>query len=91
MDFDPLKQDEIFRYMLLDRMRLDCEYYLGDGDRESKYLWEGDESEQIELMKKLWDSFPEDGKPEWLTMEKILSYEERMLCPQNQSLGCIQL
>ena len=36
MDFDPLKQDEIFRYMLLDRMRLDCEYYLGDGDRESK-------------------------------------------------------
>lgn len=79
------------RDMLLDRMRLDCEYYLGDGDRESKYLWEGDESEQIELMKKLWDSFPEDGKPEWLTMEKILSYEERMLCPQNQSMGCIQL
>ena len=91
MDFDPLKQDEIFRYMLLDRMRLDCEYYLGDGDHESKYLWEGDEREQIELMKKLWDSFPEDGKPEWLTMEKILSYEERMLCPQNQSMGGIQL
>ena len=42
-------------------------------------------------MKKLWDSFPEDGKPEWLTMEKILSYEERMLCPQNQSMGGIQL
>ena len=37
MDFDPLRQDEIFRYMLLDRMRLDCEYYLGDGDHESKY------------------------------------------------------
>ena len=34
---------------------------------------------------------PEDGKPEWLTMEKILSYEERMLCPQNQSMGGIQL
>ena len=63
----------------------------GIGDHESKYLWEGDEREQIELMKKLWDSFPEDGKPEWLTMEKILSYEERMLCPQNQSMGGIQL
>lgn len=42
-------------------------------------------------MKKLWDSFPEGSKPEWLTMEKILSYEERMLRPQNQSMGGIQL
>ena len=30
-------------------------------------------------MKALWDSFPEDGKPEWLTMEQILNYEQEML------------
>lgn len=42
-------------------------------------------------MKKMWDSFPEDGKPEWLTMEKILSYEERMLRFPNQSMGDLQL
>ena len=26
-----LNKDERFRYMLLDRMRTDCEYYLGNG------------------------------------------------------------
>lgn len=91
MDFNPLERDERFRYLLLNRMREDCEYYLGHGHRDCVYLWAGDEHEQIELMKKLWDSFPESGKPEWLTMEKILSYEERMLGPQNQGMGGIQL
>lgn len=90
MSFNPLERDETFRYLLLNRMREDCEYYLGCGHRNSVCLWTGDEIEQIELMKKLWNSFPEDGKPEWLTMEKILSYEERMLCPQSQSMGNIQ-
>ena len=28
---DILNKDEKFRYMLLDRMRTDCEYYLGNG------------------------------------------------------------
>ena len=30
-------------------------------------------------MKALWNTFPEDGKPEWLTMEQILNYEKQML------------
>lgn len=37
------------------------------------------EMDRIGYMKALWESFPEDGKPEWLTMEQILGYEERML------------
>ena len=90
MAFNPLERDERFRYLLLNRMREDCEYYLGHG-RDCDCLWAGDEHEQIELMKKMWDSFPEDGKPEWLTMEKILSYEERMLRFPNQSMGDLQL
>ena len=61
MYFNPLKRDERFRYLLLNRMREDCEYYLGHGHRDCDCLWAGDEHEQIELMKKLWDSFPEDG------------------------------
>lgn len=91
MAFNPLERDERFRYLLLNRMREDCEYYLGHGHRDCDCLWAGDEHEQIELMKKMWDSFPEDGKPEWLTMEKILSYEERMLRFPNQSMGNLQL
>lgn len=29
-------------------------------------------------MKSIWDSFPADGKPEWLTVEQIENYERRM-------------
>lgn len=32
----------------------------------------------IEYMKALWWSFPESGKPEWLTLEEIKDYERRM-------------
>ena len=33
---------------------------------------------QIEEMKKLWNKLPEDGKPQWLSMEDILEYEKKM-------------
>ena len=35
-----------FKYMLLDRMKQDCNYYLGNGNRLKKYLWANDEKEQ---------------------------------------------
>lgn len=44
-----------------------------------KFLWAGNVTDQIGYMKALWESFPEDGKPEWLTMERILNYEKDML------------
>ena len=40
---DILNKDEKFRYMLLDRMRTDCEYYLGNGGRNARDLWAGGE------------------------------------------------
>lgn len=71
--------DERFHYMMLDRLRSDCEYYLGNGNRFAGHLWvSNDEKGHIELMKALWNSFPADGKPEWLTYEKILDYEKQM-------------
>ena len=71
--------DDRFRYMLLDRMRSDCDYFLGNGQIYGNHLWAGNVPDQIGYMKALWDSFPEDGKPEWLTMEQILNYEQEML------------
>ncbi len=71
--------DSEFRYMLLDRMRLDCEYYLGYGYRCAKYLWAGNEKDQIGYMKALWLSLPENQKPEWLSFESILDYEKKMV------------
>ena len=73
--------DEERRYRLLDRMRQDCEYYLGGGNRCPKHLWAKKETDQIMYMKELWRSFPEDKKPEWLSWENILHYEKEM-CPQ---------
>lgn len=78
---DVLKHDDKFRYMLLSRMKSDCDYYLGNGSRHAKHLWAGDEVKQIVYMKALWNSFGENDKPEWLTYEQILEYEEKIGIP----------
>lgn len=75
---DILNSRESFRYQMLSRMQQDCNYYLGNGNRNKKHLWAGDESEQIELMKDIWNGFTEDDKPEWLTWSDILNYETEM-------------
>lgn len=72
-------REERFNYMLLSRLQQDCKYYLGNGNRYSKHLWAGNEKEQIEKMKELYNSFKDDKKPEWLTYEQILEYEKLMI------------
>lgn len=72
------KYEPKFRYMILSRMQMDCNYYLGNGNRNPKNLWAGDEKAQIENMKALWNSFPEEDKPEWLTWEELLEYEKNL-------------
>lgn len=78
---DVLKHDEGFRYRLLSRMKSDCKYYLGNGNRYAGHLWAKDEFEQIAYMKALWNSFGENDKPEWLTFEQILEYEKQIGIP----------
>lgn len=68
-----------FKYMMLDRLRSDCEYFLGYGNRCERQLWSGSVEEHIADMKALWHSFPDDAKPEWLTMAQIEAYEQAML------------
>ena len=51
-----------FEYRMLSKLQSDCEYYLGYGNR----------------MKELWNGFPTDQKPEWLTWEQLLQYEKVM-------------
>ena len=72
------ESDKKFPYMLLDRMRADCEYFLGYGNRNARHLWANEGAEtHIKYMKYIWEFLPE--KPEWLTMEDIENYEKRML------------
>ena len=52
-----LTRGEKFRYQLLDRMRSDCDYYLGNGRIYGNHLWAGNVPEQIEYMKAIWNSF----------------------------------
>ena len=73
-----LQHDLKFRYMLLGRLQADCEYYLGFGNKSSRRLWAGSEKTQIEYMTKIHDSFRENEKPEWLTMEQIKEYSNAM-------------
>ena len=66
-----------FNYMLLGRLKSDCEYYLVNGGRNAKQsLWAHDEQKQIDKMRELYDSLP--IKPEWLSKEQINEYAARM-------------
>ena len=68
-------------YLILDRLRADCEYFLGAGNRAEKHLWAGSVYAQIVKMRELYDVLPQ--KPEWLTKEMIDDYADRM-APQYQ-------
>lgn len=65
-----------YDYMLLSRLKSDCDYFLGNGNRYEKHLWAGNIDDQIAKMKELYNKLPE--KPEWLTMEDIENYEKEM-------------
>lgn len=71
------KHDRRFRYMMLDRLRQDCEYSLNRCDGSENVLWAKDKQAQIENMKAIWKTFPEKDTPEWLTWDDILEYARR--------------
>lgn len=75
-------KDYSFDYQLLDRLRSDCRYYL-DGHRNPDLLWAGSVEEQIKEMRKLYNSFPSDKKPQWITEEYINHFEAEMLKDNN--------
>lgn len=63
-------------YMLLSRLQMDCEYYLGHGGRYAGSLWAKDERAHIAKMRELYEAVP--VKPEWLTKELIDIYAREM-------------
>ena len=68
-----------FDYMMLDRMRSDCNYFLGNGNGYEGHLWGGSVEKICDEMERIWNSFTEDEKPEWLTMEQIKEYRKKMM------------
>lgn len=67
-----------FRYMMLDRMRQDCNYYFGNGLEYAGNLWAKDEKTHIACMLAIWDTFKPDERPEWLSREDIIDYAHAM-------------
>jgi hypothetical protein len=65
-----------FHYMMLSRLVSDCEYY--SRNPHPKHLWAGSVSGQITEMKRLWNELPLNKKPEWLSMEDILEWENKL-------------
>ena len=65
-----------FQYQMLDRMRSDCEYFLGYRNRCEKDLWGKSVEKHIEAMRRIWNELKE--KPVWLSMEQIDKYERKM-------------
>ncbi len=78
VNFEYTKKEDSYRYMLLDRMRGDCEYFLENGNGFEGHLWAGNVEDHIMIMKEIWNSFEQKQKPEWLSMEDIIDYENRM-------------
>ena len=62
-------------YMMLDRMRVDCEYYDTAAHYNNSHA--STIRQTIDRMKEIWNKFPEDLKPEWISYEKILGYEKK--------------
>jgi len=67
-------------------MRVDCEYFLGNGNRNENNLWGKNVVEHIADMKALYNSFSDDKKPEWLTMEDIERYEKAMTGEEREAV-----
>nr|DAR20331.1 MAG TPA: Large polyvalent protein-associated domain 11 [Caudoviricetes sp.] len=64
-------------YMLLDRMRSDCNYFLGNGNGYEGHLWGGSVEVICDEMERIWNSLEE--KPEWLSLEQIEDYRREMM------------
>ncbi len=70
---------ERFNYMMLSRLQMDCDWNLGNGKVYGQRIWADTMEEHIEEMKRLYNTFTDDKKPQWLTWEQILKYEKELV------------
>jgi hypothetical protein len=68
-----------YEYMLLGRLKMDLDYYLGFGNRNAKHLFYDSIEEHMSEIKKALAAFPEDRKPEWFTEQDLQDYESKIM------------
>ena len=77
---DPfVRSDYELDFRMLARLKMDCDYFLGFGYGHEGHLCHGTVEKQCDEMEKIWNTLPENEKPEWLTMEEIKEYRTKML------------
>lgn len=76
---DEIENPRKYDYMMLDRLRSDCDYFLGNGNGFVGHLYYKDVNRHIDEMKKIYNSFTEEEKPDWISLEDIDKYQENML------------
>lgn len=72
----PTEKEQQYSYMLLDRLKMDCNYFLGHGHRNTDRLWSGNVKDHISDMKELYNSLT--VKPQWISMDDINQFEAKM-------------
>ena len=66
-------------YMMLGRLQSDCKYFLGYGNGYEGHLYYKEINKHCDEMKKLYDSFSSEEKPDWIIPEQIEKYRADML------------
>lgn len=67
-----------FRYSLLDRYRTDALYFLGNADGHLRHLGGESVDTHIASMLDIYDSLPEEKKPDWINREDIIELKTKM-------------
>ena len=68
-----------YDYMMLSRLEMDCKYFLGYGNGYEGHLYYKEANKHCDEMLKLYESFSESDKPEWITLETIEKYRTAMI------------
>ena len=65
-----------FRYMMMDRLKQDAEYYFRNPS--DKHLWALNPIEHADDMIALYNSFSHSEKPKWLTDKELKTYVTKL-------------
>ena len=78
-----VRHEREFDYMMLDRLRTDCDYFLGYGNGYDGHLYYKDVDRQCNEMLKLYNSFSDEDKPQWISDKQIEQYRKDMLAKKD--------
>jgi hypothetical protein len=64
-----------FKYMLLSRLKMDVNYWLGNGERCDEHLYFREIKRHISKMIEIWKILP--YKPDWLKAVDLINLKKR--------------